>query len=519
MVIILEQLGHTPDLCGAFRRIPLVFSRFSRGGKTTVLISLFNHYLDAREGRYGMIISLNGSSGFVRNEDEPDVDCLMRLIAAQLVDKSRFTDMQNIKCSEELIDRLIDEQTKSSGGVFTLFIDELNVLGNPVSYAATKMLRRLFLSKNRYLVFTTHIPHVLLDEPEQAGTTNVQSGAGVMEAGSGSDTNIMVVPMPQSIDLTELRKIDHRCSNLTPHQATICGGVPSLIYSTIHDQSFADYTVAVSMSRFSTKYGLEAAQMQQCVKTFASVLISGDLGSVSGTPIAFFERFASIPEKNKLRWVLCYFASILKTLSQHAATTKGNEIISEIKTIANQELPVYAHTVQLGLDWQCVVDLAILLRALVAVLSEGEHLLLPGFQVKDVKLCPMPPEIQTLEAGRAFIQQAIASAAPGTLLIVRSNFAKYPLFDGFMVYVMEDIAASIIVGQQTKLGRNLPKKSVPEWVNGGGYVIRGNATNQSYCANGWTYCDEASIKNFLGYSLESLYPSSWYVPPDASLFD
>jgi hypothetical protein len=42
---------------------------------------------------------------------------------------------------------------------FTLIIDELNKFGVPLTDSASAMLKRLFLyPRNRYLVYSTHVP-------------------------------------------------------------------------------------------------------------------------------------------------------------------------------------------------------------------------------------------------------------------------------------------------------------------------------------------------------------------------
>jgi hypothetical protein len=67
-----------------------------------------------------------------------------------------------------------------------------------------------------------------------------------------------------------------------------------------------------------------------------------------------------------------------------------------------------------------------------------------------------------------------------------------------------------VTGYQVKLLRHTPRQTVPNWVNGGGVLIRGGApTSSSSRPNGWKFMSKCQIQEFLGYSLDPLYPSSW----------
>lgn len=63
LTVIDQQLQKQPDEAGSIRRDPLVFSRLARGGKTTVLMRLFDALKE--KGYMVMTVSFNGASGFV----------------------------------------------------------------------------------------------------------------------------------------------------------------------------------------------------------------------------------------------------------------------------------------------------------------------------------------------------------------------------------------------------------------------------------------------------------------------
>jgi hypothetical protein len=186
-----------------------------------------------------------------------------------------------------------------------------------------------------------------------------------------------------------------------------------------------------------------------------------------------------------------------------------SEVINEIYKISRRDIPVFASMVETGLDWQSVVDVAVLLRALEALLWKGKHPLVSSIpEVKSIKFVPMPDEYRTLEQGQQFIAH-LPQREAGHLYIIRSTYAKFPLFDGFLVAVLPTNLKEV-TGYQVKLGRHTPRQAVPNWVNGGGVLIRGLAsTSSSSRPNGWKFMSECQIQEFLGYSLDPLYPASW----------
>lgn len=206
-----------PDAAGSFRRDPLVFSRLASGGKTTVLITLFEALKS--EGRLTMIISFSSTSGFVRHSNETEEQAIIRQIVLQVIDQSVFStsELGELKCDERVLEEYLDKPTRFSATDevdFVLLIDGLNAVGDPLSVAASKMLQRLFLRKNRYLVFSTHFPSYPSTEEDYTSSDKIKL------VYSSSFPGIRVVQMPQCMDLSELRKMDG-CSALTSHEATI----------------------------------------------------------------------------------------------------------------------------------------------------------------------------------------------------------------------------------------------------------------------------------------------------------
>eukprot|EP01040_Poterioochromonas_malhamensis_P014682 gene14682-16298_t len=477
MIIIDQQLEKQPDKAGFIRRDPLVFSCLSRGGKTTVLRELFDK-LKKEKKYFAMIVSFNGACGFIRKPAERPEDSILRHIVSQLIDQTAVTqdELLHFQYNEEVFERYLDEQTgygTSSVVPFIMLIDELNVLGAPLSSLASKLLQRLFLRKNRYLVFTTHVPFSLSNEE----TVSPIEKKRVMS--HSSSCGMKVVRMPQCNDLTELRLMQG-CEGLTGHEATIYGGIPALIYSASQNIDFTLNKFTYAMKLFEQLFPTTPAERDK----FLTVLLRDFLTEIFdgiGYQTKPYQ-FSLIPEPGKIRWPLCYLAEILNFLRVSGPYVRP--IVKEIYKICRKDIPAFVPTVETGLDWQSVVDVAVLLRALEAFMWKGYHSLVPELsEVKSIQFVPMPDEYRNLEQGQQFIMN-LPPQEPGHLYIIRSSFARFPLFDGFLVAVLPMNLK--IVGYQVKLERHTPREAVPDWVNGGGVVLRGLApASSSVKQKGW----------------------------------
>jgi hypothetical protein len=80
------------------RTPPLMISSLARSGKTTALGALFAAL--KQENMYPIIISFNGTSGFIRRNGESCVDAFLRVVAAQFVNDR----LAPFSCTEEALD-------------------------------------------------------------------------------------------------------------------------------------------------------------------------------------------------------------------------------------------------------------------------------------------------------------------------------------------------------------------------------------------------------------------------------
>ena len=85
---ILDRIYSSSSAVGTYLKPPIFISRMACGGKTTVLLALFDRL--KATGMNAMFISFNGLSNFIRQEGESEEEALYRVIVAQLVDLNGY---------------------------------------------------------------------------------------------------------------------------------------------------------------------------------------------------------------------------------------------------------------------------------------------------------------------------------------------------------------------------------------------------------------------------------------------
>lgn len=186
----------------AFTRVPpSVMSRLARGGKTTFLSLLFDKLKSAENNEFNpLFITFNFT--FLKYEGESHLNAILRLIACQLISEetlSKIKDKRLIINKSALLNYI--ERT-SNGKAVVLLIDELNSLGFPLESEASMFLKQYFLDpKDRYLVYTTHIPFDI--EKDTLGDYN------------NSHRDYLVVDPPTCFDIEKLQNMSKYCSSLT----------------------------------------------------------------------------------------------------------------------------------------------------------------------------------------------------------------------------------------------------------------------------------------------------------------
>jgi hypothetical protein len=478
-------LGELANVTESAQRVrPLMISSLARGGKTTILSFLFDALKRDHNIRV-IFITFNGSSNFHRRQGESQRDAILRVIATQLVDIGD-SDPFNIQCDEDELDNYIGELP------FVLLVDELNALSAPIDGDAGGMLRRLFLDKkNRYLVFTTHIPISLEPQASHYMTSLINPP---------SPRGCLTVPLPQCMDLVSLKKMSDQCEALTPAEVMLYGGIPSLIYSV---KALGEMT---PQERFEKKFPPRSNVDLKLLKLFVLSVVDG----VRRIDIAMFDEFSVVPEDNKIRWPLFYIACILKTFEDDEATHAVRENCAALWT--------YSQTTESGKEWECVLNIAIIFRCLYQRYcgSDSPFSIVP-IGIKPIIMCrALPHECRTYTSVLDFVT-SVMSLFPCVLVLIPS-YSKFPDVDGFVVYRADATTQPSIYGYQAKVSRSYPKRNCPEWM-GKGFLLRGQSPVMGSLRNGWTYMSRNDVVSLLGYSLLPMYPASWPSYPSSDEFD
>ena len=492
VLVVQEQTNRATNLVQ--RKPPLCLSRLARGGKTTILMTLFDRLKmsnDDPEGFTYMPVYINFNGEFERFVGESDKEAILRLIAMQLIDTEGLRSDQRIVCDENELKAFINSSIKATGRRFVLLIDELNKLSYPPDAAAAKLLRTAFLDpKNRYLVFSTHLP-VNVDPVNFIGGT---SGRG-----------IKCVDMPESFNLDAIQAIAPCFNAVTQTEIALCGGIPSLIYcmkiesggkGTI-DSKFHTATAIWDLQKWSheTRRDLLAA--------FLSTVINGLIAPVE------FQTFSTASE-DSFKFPLIYIGKILQYLNIPLKYKSVNAIVGLI----SKNLPVHSTLAGSGKDWEAIVNIAILLQCASSQINKSPLSIFgESFdRVEFVKCEVLPPQTKTLESAHIGILDKMAKARPGTVCVFSPSYASFPTFDGFVVYKEYHDSALTIIAHQEKAGR--PRSwnpALPPWVTTA-VMICGDPPKKSRKTTTNKNCKfliKRDVEELLGYSLAPLLQANW----------
>ena len=90
-----------------------------------------------------------------------------------------------------------------------------------------------------------------------------------------------------------------------------------------------------------------------------------------------------------------------------------------------------------------------------------------------------------------------------TLISFIPTESTLELFDGYVVFFLKKQVTKICGYQCKANNKGAGKIQVPEWVNGGGHLLRSVTAKEinGKQTNGWKYYNESETDTFLGYSL------------------
>ena len=479
----------SPQACyprGENRIKPIVMSRLSRGGKTTVVCKLFEE-LKKLEDFCPIFISFNGNAHFRRRDDETHEHAILCRIAVQFTEE---TDDYNLDVDK---DTLLDYiNTQSEGRNVVLIIDELNVLNATLDDSAADLLRSEFLDKaNQYLVITTHIPMNV--DATCSATFLGKRSAGRRSAGgsSSSDRGVHAIHMPLSVDLEKLRRMSNECSALTPFEAVFYGGIPSVIYS-IKGNQFSP------LERVEAFIG-QSRRSDIPVENFLKRVLTGR----GHAEISVFDRFGTAEGPGKIQFPLCYINALLVTWFEKKCFSSLYD-----------EIAIYGAKVETGLDWETLVQYAVMMRCVYSSKcsdDKGPFDIVPAGECPEFRFIPVPGECETVDSLIEFVKGELIDCREPILVMVNSQFARFPAFDGFVWYYNPSSSKKTrhsIVGYQCKLGKMGTYWDVPDSISKG-VLIRGLPAGSTFRKHKWEYFSEAQVKDFVGFSLQPLIPATW----------
>ncbi len=380
-----------------------------------------------------------------------------------------------------------------------LLIDELNNLGVPVDPRASDLLMRILDRSGYFVVFTSHVPMTV-----SAG------GAGLAKnyVVPASDRAVITVPLPFCTDVSTLsRMFSNREPHLqvTPSEVSMYLGIPSLIYVTKrHNED-------PPAARFARqRITVEKEEALKVLQSFVSEVLTGQQDPHERS--TRFYLFGQMPQEVQIQWPICYIACILDM--------PVFNLCLDMQGTVNR-LAVQAERTESGLDWEMVVQIAILLQSLNAKVNRsrgrGPFGIVDDGQCECVTTREFPVTVITVEAANAYIKDELAACNPGTILVATSKYGKFPDYDGMVAYKRQNGTVRKF-GVQAKLGRAYPKREVADCLEAG-FLVRGWAPTTSNAKGKWKYCGEEVMKALVGSSLAPLIPNTWPAVPAEDTYD
>lgn len=485
VAVVLIQECIELETSTTYRKTPLIVSRCARGGKTTILSKL--HSALQAAGVMCLSVSFNGVSGFRRSlSTETETEALFRMITNQL-DPSMETQSKRY-VDWKLVDNYIGE------GPFVLLIDEINALTTTIGSDLAEILKEYFLDKkNRFLVMSSHQPFM----------TNVD-GNSISPLWSDSVSllscrSIQLLKMPESYNIEQLIKMNEtKCSGLTRSQASFYGGIPSLMYIVSIQKT------ELPATRFSLYNQRLPLPTQDLFVDFVEAVVTG-MPNISLKRYFCFSSDVSAEDNTgvKITWPLCYIQCVME---QFSYLDVAMEIKECIETLAKD-----SKTVGDGMVWEQSVRIAVLLQFVLAVNGKYKLPFDLGDVIEarnaDIKVIPLGQGIKSVEEARLKINSYSNHFSRNTLVLFTPIEASLAQFDGFCVR-FENHQLQKVCGYQCKDNRKGAKGQVPDWITGGGHLLRNEAPTrckkEGYNEKRWLYYNSTETDQFLGWSLRMM---------------
>ena len=485
--VINAEIIKATDDTGELRKAPLVFSRFSRGGKTTALRCLFNKLKEC--GVYPIIINLNGR--FRKHEFESSKDALLRVIATALcpaLQPEGFNYGVNVDVDELMA--FLNRQ----GLKIALLVDELNALGTPLDADASRILKDIFLDPiDRYLIFTTHVHFSIV------GSSSAYLSSSLIP----SQRKCMYSSLALETNFSYFKGMADVCENITPMEIAYFGGVPSLVYcSRQHGElgpaeRFLDF---IDAEYKETNFN--DAMHQALFYNFIQAFLSGE----RPPGLTCFDRFSSVVVVGNDRrhyWPPCYMMCISNLFTENAFARALRDCF--------QNLKMYSRIFEAGFDWQILIEIAAMLNCGSAQKfgGSGPFGICEGLsKPHTVDFFAIPANLTSVKTAVHAIRRRLGSSTVPIIGVYTSTYAKFPKYDGFVGYYDPAISDKFkVFGYQAKLSRAYPEGDVDGDLVNVGFLMRGHAPVTEKKKRGWKYLSISELNQFLGFSLSFLYPA------------
>eukprot|EP01062_Namystynia_karyoxenos_P018679 TRINITY_DN16968_c0_g3_i1.p1 TRINITY_DN16968_c0_g3~~TRINITY_DN16968_c0_g3_i1.p1 ORF type:complete len:617 (+),score=199.38 TRINITY_DN16968_c0_g3_i1:81-1931(+) len=470
----------------AVRVPPLMLSRCMRGGKTTILCSLFDQL--QREDHKPIFLSFNGTTNrytVKRKTNEPLLDCFIRAVGwalAQSNEEFKDKTAADVSCVKKTVLRYLEGKEK-----VVLLVDELNMLLTREEKAEDtedigQFIRQEFLDKkDRYFIFTTHFP---IDSPVTE----------VIGKGGGSGREVEPINLPQAFDVEKLQGLNN-CGGVTKSFCTYHAFIPSLIYEV------CNYGFSIS-KRFESIWSAKEHEpkLAELKKHFLSEFFSGE--RIRDSPLRDFDSLTTYSQAKKVQWVLGYAGLLVSKFGWDA---------NVVKLITN--LVIHSEKSKTGQTWEDIVNIAIALHCYEALLGiSTPHELLhlpPGTRLMDFCIQKVPDHRKTAEHAKEWWKgqpKNPSATFPRAVLLIPSA-SDFQIVDSLLLLESDATTLVCTTGFQMKEGQKKPNVSPPKEVSTGvwleGDALKGAGTYD----NGWQRPNVDEVKGFLGVSLAMLYPA------------
>ena len=519
---------------GKDRVPPLAITSVARSGKTTLLREI-QKSLNTETDFITVMVDFNGSSNFQRLDYESDDVAFLRWFTKSVIYGQKLIKDPNSRtcCGyQELVDYI-----SQPGKPIVLLVDELNKLVGleGVSPKLACILRDFLAVKGRYLCFTSHY-FVSSDLEKVRGFTSHQFVSSDLEKVLGSrmlrtDTRapddieasprgVIFCPVPR-LQLSLVNKVEllavwkdtlaeKTIRTLTGVQIALCLGSVGLVVSMYGDNQFKPDDYFGERMIAKTKFPLKEFLYEFCD------------GKTHDAAMRAFDLFTTRTQHNHILWPLCFAREFIKRCE-----TPTSNCYHAAKLMKDPSDIAGASVVNTGLDWEFIARAALAIVALLTVYRPAGPLATrvlgvpQGNTITTFKIFQFGEYItDPEEALKQVTAYATSNAFKKPLLVLGyPSHADFACFDTLTCFVADADSSPIVIGQQMKLGRGLPRKNPPKEFNRA-VLLRGHAPQRRSRPSkrrNWDYLSREEVEEFCPFSIRPLIPLEWRVRGDAQV--